>query len=298
MLTPEQVRQRHRRRPPPSLKQVYQEYLMQRIESFKNSIPREELLRLGDEAVSELAATSEGQFVLTEVLMLDSVDRLIMKRLALRPYKKWRAHFLKLRAAQRAPTHWGIDPSSPIAQLLPRIEPGDAALLIGPATEPYAYLLAAHDMDVTFVAADLGCVERVESRMASESLGTRFTALALQIDHWLPETEQPPHVLVLDTAALAGAEPGLRAEILATLQEQTAPGGVHLVLPGSPALAPDTLASLYPRGWTRERRGGERRRGGRPAVALVMNKACHDDTAGDVSDRHDGTNTDCQDVET
>ena len=66
---------------------------------------RDELLRLGDEAVSELQTTSEGQFVLTEVLMLESVDRLIMKRLALRPYRRWRQQFIRLRKpSARQPT--------------------------------------------------------------------------------------------------------------------------------------------------------------------------------------------------
>ena len=82
-----------RRRTPYSDKQHYQEYILQRIEGFKNSIGRDELLRLGDEAASELQSASEGQFLLTEVLMLESVDRLIMKRLALRPYSRWRRQF-------------------------------------------------------------------------------------------------------------------------------------------------------------------------------------------------------------
>ncbi len=114
MLSAIQVRQASRRRRSPySDKQHYQEYILQRIEGYKNSIGRDELLRLGDEAATELQATSEGQFVLTEVLMLESVDRLIMKRLSLRPYRRWRQQFLKLRAAQRTPTHWGLDPHCP-----------------------------------------------------------------------------------------------------------------------------------------------------------------------------------------
>src|SRR5215217_1043207 len=129
MLNATEVRQaQRRRRSPYSDKQHYQEYILQRIEGYKNSIGRDELLRLGDEAASELQATSEGQFVLTEVLMLESVDRLIMKRLSLRPYRRWRRQFLKLRAAQRTPNHWGIDAHCPLITVLPRIEPEDSAL--------------------------------------------------------------------------------------------------------------------------------------------------------------------------
>ena len=50
------------RRPRYSDKQRYQEYILQRIEGYKNSIGRAELLRLGDEAVGELLNAPEGQF--------------------------------------------------------------------------------------------------------------------------------------------------------------------------------------------------------------------------------------------
>ena len=158
MLSAAEIRgTQHRRRSPYSDKQHYQEYILQRIEGFKNSIGRDELLRLGDEAAAELQTASEGQFLLTEVLMLESVDRLIMKRLALRPYSKWKRQFLKLREAQRTPTHWGLEAACPVARLIPRLEPNDATLVLGGAAESCAYLLAAHDAAVTFIAGDMGC---------------------------------------------------------------------------------------------------------------------------------------------
>ncbi len=188
MLNATEVRPTHRRRRSRySDKQHYQEYILQRIEGYKNSIGRDELLRLGDEAASELQATSEGQFVLTEVLMLESVDRLIMKRLSLRPYRRWRQQFIKLRAAQRMPTHWGLEPHCPLAPLLARIESEDTALVVGTEAAPTTYLLAAHDAAVTFIARDLGCVERVESRMAAEALASLFESYVTQLDQALPE---------------------------------------------------------------------------------------------------------------
>ena len=136
-----------RRRSPYSDKQHYHEYILQRIEGFKNSIGRDELMRLGDEAATELQTTSEGQFVLTEVLMLETVDRLIMKRLALRPYRRWREQFRKLREAQRTPVHWGLDGGCALARLLPRVEAHDTALVIGAgpsgATKPSNRLASA-----------------------------------------------------------------------------------------------------------------------------------------------------------
>ena len=61
MLSAAQMRAtQHRRRSPYSDKQYYQEYILQRIEGYKNSIGRDELLRLGDEAAAELQTRGRG----------------------------------------------------------------------------------------------------------------------------------------------------------------------------------------------------------------------------------------------
>src|SRR5918911_5577862 len=225
MLSATEVRQtQRRRRSPYSDKQHYQEYILQRIEGYKNSIGRDELLKLGDEAASELQATTEGQFVLTEVLMLESVDRLIMKRLSLRPYRRWKQQFTRLRAAQRTPTHWGLDPHCPLTALLPRIEPEDSALVIGSAAAPTTYLLAAHDAAVTFLAGDLGCVERVESRMATEALGSLFEGYVAQIGAGLPDFlhfVDAMDLVVLDPGALLHLSAACRVEFIRDLQRRS-----------------------------------------------------------------------------
>src|SRR5882762_559445 len=95
-----------RGRPLPSPKQRYHEYLLQRIEDYKNSLAREDLLRLGNDAATELQDATEGQYFLTEVLMQETVDRLITRRLRLPTFAKWRQKFVKLREAQQEPTHW------------------------------------------------------------------------------------------------------------------------------------------------------------------------------------------------
>jgi len=259
MLTLEQARQHRRRRPPPSLKQQYQEFVMQRVEWFKNSMSREELMGLGDEAVSEMQATIEGQFMLTEVVMLDQVDRLIIKRLKLRSYAKWRQQYLTLRAAQREPMHWGVDPGSPVARILPRLEPGDSALVLGAGAEPATYLLAAHDVAVTFVAGDLGTVERVESRIASESLGSQFQAYVVQRGGCLSAFVPPVNLVVLDASEIAPLDPDSRRTVIDQLHSLTEPLGVHALLP-TRGLAPHALRSLYG-GWQEE--DGERGNGGR-----------------------------------
>lgn len=270
MLTPTQAHQA-RRRPPPSLMQQYQEYVLQRIEGFKNSIDRDQLLRLGDEAVSEMDSTTEGQFVLTEVLMLESVDRLIMKRLALRSYRRWRQQFLKLRAAQREPTHWGLEPDCAVVPLLPRIESDDPVLVVG--TESAAYLLAAHEAAVTFISSDLGSVERIESGMANESLASLFTAYFVQPGGWLPSFNAPLALVVIDLGSLKGSNLRARTRFLRELQAATVTGGVHVLLPGRGSLAPEAMLSFY-EGWARDDMARSRRRGTkRPGLVLTREPA-------------------------
>jgi hypothetical protein len=284
MLSSTQVRQTHRRRRRPySDKQHYQEYILQRIEGYKNSIGRDELLRLGDEAASELQATSEGQFVLTEVLMLESVDRLIMKRLSLRPYRRWKQQFVRLRAAQRTPTHWGLEPHCPLTPLLPRIEPEDSALVVGSAAASTTYLLAAHDAAVTFLAGDLGCVERVESRMAAEALSSLFESYVTQFDPALPDFLSfldELDIVVLDPGVLVELGGSGRNDLILDLKRRSRPGGVHVILPTCPAIAPDALRSLY-EGWIQEDELKRKRRGtqARCAPGLILCKpSCPEDT--------------------
>jgi hypothetical protein len=285
MLSATEVRPAHRRRRSPySDKQHYQEYILQRIEGYKNSIGRDELLRLGDEAASDLQATSEGQFVLTEVLMLESVDRLIMKRLSLRPYRRWRQQFIKLRAAQRTPTHWGLEPHCPVVPLLPRIEPEDTTLVVGTEAAPTTYLLAAHDAAVTFIAGDLGCVERVESRMAAEALASMFESYVTQLDQALPgflSFLTGVDVVVLDPSVLLDLRAADREELVGDLQARSRPGGIHVLLPTCKGLGPDALRSFYP-GWTQEEDPKRRRRtsDSRRQEGLILCKPmCPPDTA-------------------
>jgi hypothetical protein len=284
MLTATQVRHTHRRRRSPySDKQHYQEYILQRIEGYKNSIGRDELLRLGDEAASELQATAEGQFVLTEVLMLESVDRLIMKRLSLRPYRRWRQQFIRLRAAQRMPTHWGLEPHCPLTPLLPRLEPEDTALVIGTAAAPMTYLLAAHDTAVTFLAGELGCVERVESRMAAEALSSLFESYVTHFEPALPCFLNFLHaidVVVLDPGVLLDLKPSGRSALIHDLQHRSRSGGVHVILPTCRAIAPETLRPFY-KGWgledsaKRKRRPADRKA---PPGLILSKPLCPEDT--------------------
>jgi hypothetical protein len=268
MLTTLQLQQQRRRRTVPSLKQQYHEYILQRIESYKNSLSRRELLELGNEAVAEMEAAQGEQFLLTEVLLTDWVDRLIHRRLGLKPYARWSKHFRLLRAAQREPTRWGIERRCPVIRLLPRLEPGDTALVLGNDAAPIAYLLAAHDVEVVFSGSDMTFVDQVESRVAEEALGHYCSTYVAPTGQFPPELPERVHIVVLDTATLDHETAGRRRTIIDRLMHRTEPSGVHLILPSSHALAPEAYLSHYAE-WIREDGTGEKRRPSKSVGVLL-----------------------------
>lgn len=238
-----------------SLRQEYQEFILQRIEEFKDQLTRDELLAVADEAVRELETGTEDQLVLTEVLVLEHVDRLIMRRLNLPSYRRWRDRHVRLRRAQREATHWGLDASTPLPDLAARLEDGDLALVIGAGVVPAGLFLAAHDTEVLFIDSALSAVEAAEHRAAAEALAGRFQALVVSLDIWFPEVT--PALTVLDPLVLGEFDPPLRHGVLETLKGKTARRGAHLVLPSEPPpgvtpLAPEALQAYYA-GWMVER---------------------------------------------
>jgi len=70
-------------------KQLYHAWVEQRIEDFKDSISRDELLEFADEAVQELYSDPDGQYALTEIVLRDAVDMLLFRRLGLPSYRQW-----------------------------------------------------------------------------------------------------------------------------------------------------------------------------------------------------------------
>ncbi|HEX4560439.1 MAG TPA: hypothetical protein VH113_01290 [Gemmatimonadales bacterium] len=244
------------RRPPRSQKQEYQEFLLQRIEEYKNTVPREELLRIGDEAVRELES-GQGQYLLTEVLLLEHVDRIISRRLKLPSFRRWSQNHRALRQAQREPTHWGLEASDPVAQGVKRLEAGDVVLVVGVAALPHALFVAAHDAEVFLLDQELGAVESAEGRAVAEQLAGRFQALVVNFGGWLPDLR--PALTVVEPNALAAADAGDREALVRGLQSCTRPGGLHVILsvdpdgPGVLPLAPDALQTLYGE-WQVERR--------------------------------------------
>ena len=253
MLTDPQPRPR-RGRQQRSLRQEYEEFILQRIEEFKEHLSRSELLAIGDEAIRELEVEAEEQLVLTEVLVLEHVDRLIRRRLNLPTFRRWRDRHLRLRKVQREPTHWGLDPDAPFARPAPEAD-NAVALIVGAQAVPAALFLAARDWPVLFIDQDLTTVEAAETRVAAEALAARFQALVVSLGGWFPDVH--PTLTVMDAAALARLDVPSRERFLASLKSLTVPGGVHYLMPtdktgGVIPLAPESLKSHYA-GWRIER---------------------------------------------
>ena len=285
MLTAaEATGRRARRRAPISLQQQYQQYIMQRIEAFKHALSRNELMQLAAEATAEMAGALEGQLVLTEVLVLESVDRLIAKRLKLPSYKRWRTHFQGIRESQREPTRWGMAQHHPVTRLLPRLEPGDRALLVGTGCGAAACLLAAHDVTVTFIADDLARVEALELQLASEALGASVEAYVVQLGNgWLPTLDGPAHLVVVDADAIRELTPPERDWLVPALQAITGPSGAHALVAGESSPAGMLLG--YYDGWMREQQSA-RRRSHLGNNDLLLEKPCQIDDSSNESDGH------------
>ena len=265
-----------------SLRREYEEYIFQRIEEHKNALSRAELLEVGDEAVRELEAGARDQYLLTEVLLLEHVDRIIARRLRLPTFQKWSRTHRALRSAQREPTHWGLEADSPLVTWVRRLEPGDTAVVIGAAALPAALFIAAHEAEVLLLDQELGAIESAESRAVSEQLAGRFQALVVQFGGWLPDI--PVSLAVIDPTALIAAAAAERRTLVADLQQRTATGGVHVVLP-IPEVEPERVIPIVPEwlqvhyhGWEIHRRSRSR------GAGFAASKPRHFNTQANVSE--------------
>jgi hypothetical protein len=71
-------------------RQRYQAWVDEQLEEYKASLTREELLDVAQLAVQQLFEAPDGQYPLTEMLLCDTVDRLLLARLDLPDYRQWR----------------------------------------------------------------------------------------------------------------------------------------------------------------------------------------------------------------
>jgi len=76
--------------PDSATRQQYQAWVEDQIDEFKSGLTRDELLDLAEEAVNTLLPSADGQYPLTEILLSDAVDTLLLARLQLPGYRAWR----------------------------------------------------------------------------------------------------------------------------------------------------------------------------------------------------------------
>lgn len=74
---------------PRSQRRAYVEWVEARIEEYKETIPRAELLALADEVIRDLRVSPDGQYQLTEVLLCHAIDRRLFRTLKLPGYRAW-----------------------------------------------------------------------------------------------------------------------------------------------------------------------------------------------------------------
>jgi hypothetical protein len=74
---------------PLSPRQEYVAWIEERVEDFKAGLARDELLTIAEQAVEGLFETEDGQYPLTEILLRDAVDALILRQLRLPTYRQW-----------------------------------------------------------------------------------------------------------------------------------------------------------------------------------------------------------------
>jgi hypothetical protein len=236
-------------RPTRSLKHEYELFVEQEIENYKESVPRSVLLSIGDDAVSSLS--SAPQFALTELLLCDEVDRIIVKRLRLPGYDTWRRRRLKLIEELRRPEHWGLRPDDVLVRALPQSE--GRVLVAGAQDEVSALYLAANGCDVTTLASGDEALERVMQAAIGAGLAGRVHAQIGDLSTWIPVDDL--RAVIVNPAALESLSSEERERVIELLKSVTMDGGVHLVQTiaasgkASTSVSVEELRTQY-HGWT------------------------------------------------
>jgi hypothetical protein len=231
---------------PQSLKREYELYIEHEIEEYKDSIPRAELLCIGDEAVAALARGQ--QIELTELVLWEEVDRIIKERLRLPSYRSWRRRRLRELERLRRPEHWGLEPDDALVRTIqPAAE--SHVLVAGPKASGAALYLAANGCEVTALEQQPDAVERVMTAAEEAGLTQRVRGCVTDLRHWAPDVAL--HAVICTPAAFEGLSPSERGRAIEVLQSATIDGGVHLVetiVAGQTVMTLEELETRY-LGW-------------------------------------------------
>jgi hypothetical protein len=244
-----------------SLRHEYELFVEQEIENYKESVPRSVLLSIGDEAVAALSAAP--QFALTELLLCEEVDRIIVRRLRLPAYESWRRRRLKLIDELRRPEHWGLRPDDVLVRAFP-ISLEGRVLVAGALDEISALYLAANGCEVTTLAPEIDAAERVTQAAIGAGLSARVHAHVGDLSSFAPQS--PLNAVIVNPSAFETLSASERARVIEVLQSATLDGGVHLVQTiaglgtGGEPMSLEELRARY-HGWqvTVERGEGEGR---------------------------------------
>jgi hypothetical protein len=234
---------RHQHR---SLKHEYELFVDREIEAYKESVQRSVLLGIGDEAVASLAA--QQQLALTELLVWEEVDRIIMRRLRLPQYRSWCRRRLRRLEKFRSPEHWGFAPDAPIVRAIGSAHDSHV-LVTGTPSEGSALYLAANGCEVTALASEEDMLERVMAAAFDAGITARVHGCVADLASYAPAG--PLTAVICTPAAFEGLSSAERARAIDVLQGATRDGGVHLVetiVAGQATLSMAELAERYA-GW-------------------------------------------------
>jgi len=229
--------------PQRSLQHEYELYVENEIETYKDSVPRSALLKIGDEAVAALR--EQQQLALTELVVWEEVDRIIKKRLRIPTYQTWRRRRLKLLQEYQRPEHWGLAPDCVWAREV-RLPASSLVLVAGDDTERAAMYLAAHGCEVYAIQQTGETVERITSAAEAAGFTDRVRGYVSDLRQWEPDA--PLSAVVCTPSAFMGLSEPERERVIELLQGATTDGGVHFVDGGGDPGFLEQLSEQYS-GW-------------------------------------------------
>lgn len=234
---------------PRSLKHEYDLYVENEIDTYKESISRTALLKIGDEAVASLR--SEAQFAMNELLLVAEVDKIIRKRIRLPSYPTWRKKEIKRRKELEElmrPEYWGVKPDGPVAREIRRSS-DTRVLLAGAELESTAFYLAANGCSVTAINAGSPKESKPAKGASMPELPGHIDRHSERLNEWAPA--ESLNAVVFTPAAFSGLSARERAHVIEVLQSATEDGGVHLVetiVAGRSGMSLSELRKSY-KGW-------------------------------------------------
>ena len=235
--------------PTRSLKHEYATYVDLEIERYKDLIPRHALLKLADDAVASLRAGT--QLELSELVLCDAVNELIMRRLKIPNYDRWRRNRVKMLEQFRRADHWGMATTRHLVEAV-RPQEHPHIVVVGPHVEERTLYLAAHGAHVTALGEldEEALVTKVLVAAAQAGLSGQVVGCADGLDGWSPTVQV--RAVVWHAELLAALSPEKRARVLSRLQSLTADGGLHYIegVPADPrgSMSIPALMAAYP-GW-------------------------------------------------